>query len=124
MLSKRSYELLWKISCWRKKPNNCGIRTPSDNAVLCIEILLTPGLQLTLVDTKQKTKTYHYCIAYSFLFEGCFCFLLFPCFPIHIKFGENFATKKPQQKTKTWRLLPIYGNKCLQNFSCQMKRNW
>ena len=61
-------------------------------------------------------------MAYSFLFEGCFCFPLFPCFTKHIKFDQNFVTKKPEQKTETWRLVPIYGNKCLQNFSCQMKR--
>ena len=77
---------------------------------------------MTLADTKQKIKTYHDCIAYFFLFEGSFCFSTFPCFPKHIKFGQNFVTKKPKQKTETWRLVPIYGNKCLQNFSCQMKR--
>ena len=74
------------------------------------------------LDTKQKNKTYHDCIAYSFLFEGCFCFLLFTCFPKHIKFGQNFVTKKTKQKTETWRLVPIYNNKYLQNFSCPMKR--
>ena len=72
--------------------------------------------------TIQKIKTYHDCIAYSFLFKGCFCFPIFPCFPKHTKFCRNFVTKKPKQKIETWRLVPIYGNKYLQNFSCQMKR--
>ena len=85
-------------------------------------VLLTVGLQLTLVHLKQKIKTHHDCIAYSFLSEGCFCFPIFPCFHKHIEFGQNFVTKKPKQKIETWRLVPMYGNKCLQNFSCQMKR--
>ena len=80
------------------------------------------GLRLTLVDTKQKNKTDHDCIAYSFLFELCLCFLIIPCFTKHIKFGQKFVTKRPKQKIETWRLVPIYGNKYLQNFSCQMKR--
>ena len=126
MLSKITiitfYGLVWNISCWRKKTNNRGIRTPLYNAVLCIEVLLTPGLQLTLADGKQKIKSCHDCIAYSFLFEDCFCFPIFPCFPKHIKFSQNFVSKKPKQKIETWRLVPIYGNKCLQNCSCQMKR--
>ena len=54
-----------------------------------------------------------------FLFEGCFCFPIPPCFPKHIKFGQNFVTKKPKPKIETRRLVPIYGNKCLLNFSCQ-----
>ena len=69
----------------------------------------------------KKNKTYHDCIAYSFLFEGCFCFSIFLCFPKHIKFDQNFVTKKPKQKIETW-FVPTYGNKCLRNFSCQMKR--
>ena len=93
---------------------------PLHNAVLCILVLLTPRLQLTLVDTKQKIKTYHDCISYSFLFEGC-CFAIFLCFLKHIKFDKNFVTKKPKQKIETW-LVSIYSNKCLQNFFCQMKR--
>ena len=120
MLSKVSYRLLWNISCWRKKPYNRQIWTPLHNVVLCIWVLLTPGLQLTLVDTKQNIKTYHGCIAYSFLFEGCFCFPICLCSPKHVKFDQNFVTKKPKQKI-TW-LVPRYGNKCLQNFSCQMNR--
>ena len=76
---------------------------------------------MTLVDTKQKIKTYHDCIAYFFLYEGCFCFPIFLCFPKHIKFDQNFATKKLKQKIETW-LVPIYGQKCLQNFSWQLKR--
>ena len=59
----------------------------------------------TDLDTKQKIKTYHialqYYIAYSFLYEGCFCFPIFLCFPKHIKFDQNFATKKPKQKIET-----------------------
>ena len=42
---------------------------------------------------KEKIKTCHDCIAYSFLFEDCFCFLVSPCFPKHIKFGQNFVHK-------------------------------
>ena len=59
--------------------------------------------QLTLVDTsKQKIKIYHNCIAYYFFFfEGCFCFLTFPCFHKHIKFGQKIVTKKPKQKIET-----------------------
>ena len=56
----------------------------------------------TDLDTKQKIKTYNialqYYIAYSFLYEGCFCFPIFLCFPKHIKFDQNFVTKKPKQK--------------------------
>ena len=100
MRSKICYGLLWNISCWRKKPNNCRIWTPLHNAVVCIYVLLTPRLQLTLVDTKQKIKTYHDCITYSFLFEGCFCFPIFLCFPKHIKFDQNFVTKKHKHKNR------------------------
>ena len=47
------------ILSWRKKPNNCGIRTSFDNVLLCIWVLLTLVLELTLVDTKhQNIKTY------------------------------------------------------------------
>ena len=42
-------------------------------------------------------------------------------FSNHVKFDQNFVTKKPKQNVETW-LVPIYGNKCLQNFSCQMKQ--
>ena len=56
-----------------------------------------------------------------FFFEDCFRFPIFLCFPKHIKFDQNFVTKKPKQKIETW-LVPIYSNKWLQNFSCQMKR--
>ena len=56
----------------------------------------------TDLDTKQKIKTYNialqYYIAYSFLYEGCFCFPIFLCCPKHIKFDQNFVTKKPKQK--------------------------
>ena len=131
MLSKISYGLLSNISCWRKKPNNRRIWNPLHNAVLCIKVLLTSGLQLTLVDTKQKIKTYHDCIAYSFLFEGCFCFPIFLWFPKHIKLDQNFVTKKPKKKkfseflrfcnlfheplgewnnSKTWETRKIFAN--------------
>ena len=57
-------------------------------------------------------------------YEGCFCFPIFLCFPKHIKFDQNFVAKKPTQKIETW-LVPTYGNKCFQNFSCQMKwKGW
>ena len=42
-------------------------------------------------------------------------------FSNHVKFDQNFVTKKPKQNVETW-LVPIYGNKCLQNFSCQMRQ--
>ena len=54
---------------------------------------ITLGSQLILVDTKQKIKTYHDFIAYSFLSEGCFCYSILPCFPKHIKSGQNLVTK-------------------------------
>ena len=64
-----------------------------------------------------KIKTYHDCIAYSFLLEGCFFFPIFLCFPKRIKFDQNFVTKKPKQEIEIW-LAPIYGNKCLQILGC------
>ena len=71
------------------------------------------GPQLTLADTKQRIKAHHDCIAYSVFSEGCFCFPIFPCFPKHIKFGQNFVTKNPKQKIETWRLVPMNENKYL-----------
>ena len=77
------------------------------HVALCINIInlqcfsfINTGASADLSRNKVK-KTYHNCITYSFLFEGCFCFPLSPSFPKHIKFGQNFVTKKPRQKTET-----------------------
>ena len=66
------------------KPNNRGSQTSLDNAVLCILVLLTPGLQLTLVATK-KNKTFHDYMAYSFLSKAVFVFPTFLAFPSILK---------------------------------------
>ena len=63
--------------------------------------LINTGASTDLSRHEEKNKTYHDCNAYFFLFQGCFCFPIFPCFPKHIKFGQNFATKKPKQKIET-----------------------
>ena len=73
--------------------------------------------------SRYEEKTYHDCNAYFFLFEDCFGFPILPCFPKHIEFGQNFVTENPKQKRETSRLLPMNGNKYLQNFSCEITRN-
>ena len=123
MLSKISYRLLWNISYWRTKPNNRGIRTLLENAVLCIQVLLTPGLQPTLVDTKKKKSKLTTIASHIFFFsKAVSVFPFFLDFSSITKFGQNFVTKKPKQKIETWRLVPTYGNKYLQNLSCKMGR--
>ena len=84
---------------------------------------MTPELQLTLVETKKKYNLPRLQrIFFSFRRLFLFFLLIFPCFPKHIKFGQNFVTKNSKQKIETWRLVPMNGNKYLQNFSCQITR--
>ena len=68
--------------------------------------------------SRHEAKNYNvprlHCIFFFFFWR---LFL----FSNHVKFDQNFVTKKPKQNVETW-LVPIYGNKCLQNFSCQMKQ--
>ena len=57
-----------------------------------------------------------------FFSKAVFVFPSFFAFPTILNStNQNFITKKPKQKIETW-LVPIYGNECLQNFPCQMKR--
>ena len=112
----------------------CLAKYPADLYEICPaqERIWTPldNVYLSLINTgtstdpsrheEKKIKLVTIASHIYFLFEGCFCFPTIPNFPKHIKFGQNFVTKKPKQKIETSRLVPTYRNKYLQNYYGQM----